>query len=141
MEWNTNENSFSLIRNKYGLLGIFPYRCIYNLLYKGAPPKPNWMKSLNISFTIIRMLEVAFIYFATACLAIILRLNKQLSKAGVFLYVIFPCIGAVLNILSIPTTGTFALTSYLSYIPAFSMLMPYLIAINLLAKSRNGIHT
>lgn len=101
----------------------------------GAPAKPVWMKSLDEAFTIIRMVEVAFIYLATAALAIALRLNNQLSKTVSLIYVIFAFLGAVLNTLPGTITGPLAIASYLSYIPAFTMLMPYLIGINLLAKS------
>ena len=103
----------------------------------GAPTKPEWIKSLDEAFTIVRMLEVAFIYFATAALSIALHLNKQLSKSGSLIYVIFACCGAILNMLPAKITGPLAIASYLSYIPAFTMLMPYLIAVNLLAKSNN----
>ena len=106
----------------------------------GAPVKPEWIKSLDEAFITIRMLEVAFIYFATAALSIALRLNKQLSKSGALIYVIFACLGAILNMLQVKITGPLAIASYLSYIPAFTMLMPYLIAVNLLAKPNNTLN-
>lgn len=102
-----------------------------------APAKPAWIKSLDEAFIIIRMIEVAFIYLATAALSVALKLNQQLSKTAMILYVIFACLGAVLNILPGTITGPLAIASYLSYIPAFTMLMPYLIAVNLLYKSTN----
>jgi len=101
----------------------------------GAPAKPVWMKSLDEAFTIIRMVEVALIYLATAALSIALRLSKHLSKVGSLLYVIFSCLGALLNILPCSMTGPLAIANYLSYIPAFTLLMPYLMAVNLLGKS------
>jgi hypothetical protein len=101
----------------------------------GSPAKPSWMKSIDQVFTIIRMVEVALFYLATACLSVALRLNNQLSKAGSLIYVVLACLGALLNVLPSTIEGPLAIASYLSYIPAFTMLMPYLIAVNLLAKS------
>ncbi|MGV3704736.1 MAG: hypothetical protein ACO1NU_05095 [Arcticibacter sp.] len=41
----------------------------------------------------------------------------------------------LLNLLPGSMTGPLAIANYLSYIPAFTLLMPYLIAVNLSAKS------
>jgi hypothetical protein len=100
----------------------------------GAPAKPGWMKPLGEIVNIIRMTEVALIYFATAALAIALRLAKRLSKTGSVFYVIFACLGALLNLLPDSISGPLGIAHYLSAIPAYTLLMPYLIAVNLLAK-------
>lgn len=120
--------------------GYFVTNVFVTYSVEGAPAKPSWLKSIATAFTIIRMVEVALIYFATAALSTALRLAKQLSKAGSLLYVIFACLGAVLNMLPDTLSGPLAIANYLSYIPAFTLLMPYLIAINLLAKSGSNIH-
>jgi hypothetical protein len=104
---------------------------------KDAPAKPAWLTSLGEVFTIIRMTEVALIYAATAALAYSLRLTGHLSKAGSFLYILFSCLGALLNLLPGNLPGPLAIANYLSYIPAFTLLMPYLIAVNLLNKPGN----
>ncbi|QHT67350.1 hypothetical protein GXP67_12250 [Rhodocytophaga rosea] len=115
--------------------GYFLTNVFVTYSIEGAPAKPAWMKPLDEAFTIIRMVEVAFIYLATAALATALRLSKQFSKAASYTYVIFACLGALLNLLPVTITGPLAIANYLSYIPAFTMLMPYFIGINLLAKS------
>ncbi|MBO9657723.1 MAG: hypothetical protein J7527_02770 [Chitinophagaceae bacterium] len=104
-----------------------------------ANAKPAWLIPLGEVFTIIRMTEVALFYFATAALSSALRLTGHLSKPASFLYILFSCLGALFNLLPGTLSGPLAVANYLSYIPAFTLLMPYLIAINLLYKSGNNI--
>lgn len=102
---------------------------------KDATAKPAWLMPLDDIFTIIRMTEVALIYAATAALSYALRLTGSLSKAGSLLYILFSCLGALLNLLPGTLSGPLAIANYLSYIPAITLLMPYLMAVNLLNKS------
>ena len=113
----------------YFLTDIF---CTYSA--PGAPVKPDWLKTAADIFIIIRMTEVALIYLCTPAFAIALCINKKLSKASSTIYVVCGFLGAMLNLLPITVTGPLAIANYLSYIPAFTLLMPYLIAINLLRK-------
>lgn len=107
---------------------------------EGTTVKPAWYIPLAEIFTIIRMTEVALIYLATATLCYALRLTGDLSKAGSFLYIFFSCLGALLNLLPGTLSGPLAIANYLSYIPAFTLLMPYMIAINLLNISGEPRH-
>jgi hypothetical protein len=100
----------------------------------GAPARPLWLKPLGEIFTVIRMTEVTLIYLATAAFALALRYAGRLSKAAGVAYLLFACLGAILNLLPAAVKGPLAIANYLSYIPAFTMLMPYLIAVNLLRK-------
>ena len=120
--------------------GYFLTNSFINYPSKGANAKPAWMISLDEVFTMIRMVEVALIYLATATLSYALRLAGYLSKASAFLYILFSCLGALLNLLPDTISGPLAAAHYVSYIPAFTLLMPYLIAVNLLNKSGN-LHT
>lgn len=118
--------------------GYFLTHTFIKYSIKGAGSKPAWMISLDEVFTVIRMTEVALIYFATAALSCALRLSGHLSKAGSFIYMLFSCLGALLNLLPGTLSGPLAVANYLSYIPAFTLLMPYLIAVNLLNKPGNS---
>jgi hypothetical protein len=100
----------------------------------GAAPKPEWLKTVAVIFTAIRMGEVSLIYIGTAAFALALRSINYLSKTGSFIYVLFSCLGALLNLLPGSVTGPLAIANYLSYIPAFTLLMPYIIAINIARK-------
>jgi hypothetical protein len=101
-----------------------------------APAKPAWLKQLSDLFTLIRMIEVCLIYLSTAAFALALRYDDRLSKTSSSLYVLFACLAAVFNLLPPSVTGLLAIANYLSYIPAFTLLMPYLIAVNLLWKGK-----
>jgi hypothetical protein len=101
--------------------------------------KPAWLKPLSDVFTVIRMIEVALIYLATAAFALAFRRIGWLSKAGSRAYILLACLGAILNLLPETVAGPLAIANYLSYIPAFTLLMPYLIAVNLLHKPANSL--
>lgn len=101
------------------------------------PSKPHWISTLGDVFSIIRMVEVALFYLATALLAAAFKLTGQLSNKTAVIYIVFSILGALLNLIPGTVTGPLAIASYLSYIPAFTMLMPYLIAVNILAKPRS----
>lgn len=102
--------------------------------------KPKWRSSLSNLFLVVRMAEVALFYLATAALAIALQKADQLTKASKNVYVVLALLGASLNLLPNSLKGPIAIASYLSYIPAFTMLMPYLITLNLALKSSNNKH-
>jgi hypothetical protein len=100
----------------------------------GAPVKPAWLIPLGEVFTTIRMAEVTLIYLTTAAFAFALRNAGWLSKTSSSTYILFACLGAIFNLLPGSVKGPLAIVNYLSYIPAFTLLMPYLIAVNLLRK-------
>lgn len=104
----------------------------YNTI--GGPTKPHWIGTLGEVFTIVRMIEVTLIYLATAAFAIALRLSGRFSKTGSRIYIFCCCLGASFNLVPGTLLGPLAIANYLSYIPAFTLLMPYLMALNLLIK-------
>ncbi|MFD0767276.1 hypothetical protein ACFQZI_20640 [Mucilaginibacter lutimaris] len=100
----------------------------------GAPAKPGWLKTVSEVFLVIRMIEVLLIYLSTAAFILALRIVNHLSKPSTYVYVFFCCLGAFLNLLPNSIKGPLAIANYLSYIPAFTLLMPYLLAVNLNRK-------
>ncbi|MBL4677556.1 MAG: hypothetical protein JKY70_15345 [Mucilaginibacter sp.] len=98
------------------------------------PAKPLWLKTLSDVFTYVRMIEVALIYLATAVIAIALLTSKLISKPGAACYIAFACLGALFNLLPQNSSGPLSIPAYLSIIPAFTLLMPYLIGVNLIYK-------
>lgn len=114
--------------------GYFLTNIFIKYAAKDATAKPAWLMPLDEIFIIIRMTEVALIYAATAALSYALRLAGHLTKAGSLLYILFSSFGALLNLLPGTLSGPLAIANYLSYIPAFTLLMPYLIVVNVLNK-------
>lgn len=96
--------------------------------------RPEWHKTLGVIATGVRMTEVALIYLATAALARALLLAERLSNTSALIYIGFSFMLAVLNFLPSSASGLLAILNYLSYIPAFTLLIPYLIAVNLFLK-------
>ena len=103
--------------------------------------RPEWHKTLGAIFTGVRMTEVALIYLATAAMARALSLAGRLSKTSALIYIGLACVLAVLNFLPSSVSGLLAILNYLSYIPAFTLLMPYLIAVNLYFKMESESQT
>jgi hypothetical protein len=114
--------------------GYFQTHVFITYGLQGAVEKPAWLKSLADGFTLLRMAEVALIYLATAVLALALKHNDLLSKSASRVYVVLACLAAVLNLLPGSINGPLAIANYLSYVPAFTLLMPYIIALNLVRK-------
>ncbi|EOR94532.1 hypothetical protein ADIARSV_2378 [Arcticibacter svalbardensis MN12-7] len=98
--------------------------------------KPEWVKLLGEAFTLIRMIEVALIYLSTAAFALALRVSRILSKGSCIAYVTVACLCSLFNFLPGSVPAPLNVINYLSYIPAFTLLMPYLIAINILRKQK-----
>ena len=94
--------------------------------------RPAWVESLDSVLSNIRMFEVALFYLSTAFIAVALRSARQLSKRAAILYVAVACLATVLNLLPSSIHGPLAIASYVSYIPAITMLMPYFIAVDFL---------
>lgn len=115
--------------------GFFLTKVFTKYTQLGAPPKPDWLKILGVAFVVIRMIEVALIYLASALMAFSLRLGKLFSKTVVMLYICFALTAALLNFLPPDLSGPLAIANYLSYIPAFTLLLPYLMAVNLAATT------
>jgi hypothetical protein len=100
----------------------------------GTLKRPDWHQQLADVFTVVRMTEVSLIYLATAALAIAMKLAGKISNAGASVYLSVAIAGALLNLLPGSVKGPVAIASYLSYIPAFTLLMPYLIIVNAVYK-------
>ncbi|MFD0792734.1 hypothetical protein ACFQZX_03840 [Mucilaginibacter litoreus] len=100
----------------------------------GHPVKPGWIRSVGDVFTVVRMTEVTLIYLATAAMSFALYLAKLLSKKSTVSYITFACLGTVFNLLPASVGGPLAVAAYLSIIPAITLLMPYLLGVNLLYR-------
>jgi hypothetical protein len=106
-----------------------------------APDKPPFIQTASDIFTTVRMIEVALVYLGTAAFAHALGRSGWLNRVASYVYIFFCFLGAILNLLPATLPEPLATASYVSYIPAITLLMPYLIAINLLKKSHSNLKT
>lgn len=104
--------------------------------YPGPGPtsRPAWLQTVSDCFTIVRMIEVTFIYLCTAAFAYAIQGSGKLSPTSCKIYVLFCFLGIILNILPNNLPEPLATANYVSYIPAITLLMPYLMAVNLAKK-------
>ncbi len=116
--------------------GFFLTNVFVKYAQPGAPAKPNWLQTVSSAFTVVRMTEVTLIYLGTAVFAYALNRSGHLSRLASSIYIFFCCLGAILNLLPAGLPAPLAIASYVSYIPAITLLMPYLIGVNLLNKAK-----
>jgi hypothetical protein len=100
----------------------------------GAPAQPGWVKTVSDAATIIRVTEIDLFYLATAAFAVALMAAGMLSKVAGRIYVICAISGAILNLLPDSIPPPLAIPIYIAGIPAYTLLMPYLIAVNIWRK-------
>lgn len=102
----------------------------------GAAAKPAWLKPLATIFTGVRMTDMSLIYLATAAFVLALKASGYMSGTASRIYVAFACLGAVCNLLPDNAPGFLSVMGYLSAIPAYALLMLYLVSVNLLTKEK-----
>jgi len=104
----------------------------------GALPKPAWVKPVSEVVTIIRIIEIELVYLATAAFAIALIGASLLSKTAGRIYIIFAVLGVLLNLLPDSSPSPLDIAVYLSGIPAYTLLMLYLMAVNIWKRGANA---
>jgi hypothetical protein len=116
--------------------GFFLTNVFVKYSHPGAPARPDWLQTVSTVFTVVRMVEVTLIYCGTAVFAYALNRAGHLSRLASAIYIFFCCLGATLNLLPADLPTPLAIANYVSYIPAITLLMPYLIGVNLLNKAK-----
>ncbi|GGN03625.1 hypothetical protein GCM10010967_43010 [Dyadobacter beijingensis] len=114
--------------------GFFLTNVFVKYSQPGAPARPDWLQTVSTAFTAVRLIEVTLIYCGTAVFAYALSRSGHLSRLASRIYIFFCCLGAILNLLPASLPAPLAIANYVSYIPAITLLVPYLIGVNLLAK-------
>jgi hypothetical protein len=116
--------------------GFFLTNVFVKYSQPGAPAKPDWLQTVSSAFTVVRMIEVTLIYCGTAVFAYALSRSGHLSRLASSIYIFFCCLGVILNLLPASLPAPLAIANYVSYIPAITLLMPYLIGLNFLNKAK-----
>lgn len=116
--------------------GFFLTNVFVRYSQPGAPAKPDWLQTVSSAFTVVRMIEVTLIYCGTAVFAYALSRSGHLSQLASSIYIFFCCLGAILNLLPAGLHAPLAIANYVSYIPAITLLMPYLIGVNFLNRDK-----
>ncbi|TLV02873.1 hypothetical protein [Dyadobacter luticola] len=114
--------------------GFFLTNVFVKYSQPGAPSKPDWLQTVSTAFTAVRMVEVTLIYLGTAVFAYALSRSGHLSRLASSVYIFFCCLCALLNLLPANLPAPLSIANYVSYIPAITLLMPYLIGVNFLSK-------
>ncbi|TLU99514.1 hypothetical protein [Dyadobacter luticola] len=118
--------------------GFFLTNVFVKYSQPGAPAEPDWLQTLSTAFTVVRMAEVTLIYLGTAMFAYALSRSGHLSRLASSIYIFFCCLGALLNLLPANLPAPLVIANYVSYIPAITLLMPYVIGVNLLRKTKKS---
>ncbi|WP_285545517.1 hypothetical protein [Dyadobacter frigoris] len=103
---------------------------------QGTAGKPAWLQTVSSCFTVVRLIEVSLIYLVTAAFAYAIKSSGKLNPTACRIYTLFSILGIILNILPNNLPEPLTTANYVSYIPAITLLMPYLMAVNLL-KNQN----
>lgn len=115
--------------------GFFLTNVFVEYTQPGAPAKPEWLQTVSRVFTVVRMIEVSLIYLGTATFTYVLGVSGRINRLACSIYIFFCFLGAILNLLPAGLAEPFATANYVSYIPAITLLMPYLIGVNLLQRA------
>jgi hypothetical protein len=105
----------------------------------GAPVKPAWFKLLMTVFNGIRMIDASLIYIATAAFILSLKAAGFLSATASRVYVAFACLGVICSLLPDNAPGFLSVAGYLLTIPAYVLLLLYLMTVNLFTKEVTGL--
>lgn len=116
--------------------GFFLTNVFVKYSQAGAPVKPSWLQTVSEVFMVVRMIEVTLIYLGTAAFAYSISESGRLTHYRFVIYLFFCVLGAILNMLPANMPEPLATANYVSYIPAITLLMPYLMAVNLLYISK-----
>ena len=99
--------------------------------------KPGWIQTVSVSFTVVRLIEVTLLYLGTAAFAYAIKKSGKLNPTACKIYALFCILGIILNLLPGNLPEPLATANYVSYIPAITLLIPYLMAVNLLKNANN----
>lgn len=105
-------------------------------LFVAAPAekRPDWYLVMREFFFSIGLVEVGVTYLATAAFAASLKKSGWFTRGACNAYIAFSIVGFLLNLIPPSFPEPLATLSYVVAIPAFSLIMPYLMGINLLIK-------
>jgi len=99
---------------------------------------PEWFLPTYQLFVLIAITEAALTYFATFLIVLALRKLNWLSKTSSSFYILFSLLAFVLIILAAFFPAIFQVGAALA-VPAFPLVMPYLIGVNLLRQVGNKL--
>ena len=116
--------------------GFFLTEVFHRYPSQGTAGKPGWLQNVSVSFTVVRSIEVTLIYLATAAFAYAVKKSGKLKPTACTIYALFCILGILLNLLPGNLPEPLATANYVSYIPAITLLMPYLMAVNLLRNAK-----
>jgi hypothetical protein len=102
-------------------------------------PRPDWYNTLKELLYMIGLVEVAFIYLATAAFAASLRKAGWFRPVPCRLYILFSLLGCILNCLPPSVPGPLGFIAYFVSIPAIPFVMPYLMGLNLLKRTGGAV--
>lgn len=105
--------------------------------FKKSADLPGWFFPLRDLFELIAIVEAALFYLATALFAVSLKKAGWLKPLACNIYVVVSIIGLILTSLPLDVPEPLATLGYLSSIPAFTVVMLYLMSINLLRRIGN----
>lgn len=99
---------------------------------------PDWFQPVKQLFGLISVTEVALTYLATLLIALAMNKTGWLSRTHSLVYFIFSLTAFIIIILSAFFTETLKIPGFAVSIPAFPLLMPYFIGVNLLRDIGNN---
>jgi hypothetical protein len=118
--------------------GFYLPEAFRSFLADATDRRPDWYLAVRSLFYVISCIEVALIYLSTIFFAMGLREARMLSDSGCRWYQIFGMLGAMLLLVPPSWPDLFSTLSYFAAIPAIPFVMPYLMGIQVLKKSRNA---
>lgn len=121
-------------------LGGFMIASIKSFVASGAPAnRPEWYIAAREQFAGNSFVEVAVTYLGTAAFAAAFQIVGWIRPAAARTYIVISFIGLACSLLPTSATGALGVASYLSSIPAFSLIMPYLMGVRLLTVAGQNL--
>ena len=118
--------------------GYYLPEAFRSFLSDETAPRPDWYLAVRSLFYVVSSVEVALLYLSTIFFALGLKEARMLSNSSCRWYQIFGMLGAVLVLVPQSWPGLFSTLSYFVAIPAIPFIMPYLMGIQVLKKTRNA---
>ncbi|UOE51207.1 hypothetical protein MTO98_08970 [Mucilaginibacter sp. SMC90] len=101
-----------------------------------ATKRPDWYGPVKSLFYMISITEVLLMYLGTVFFAVSLKVTGLFNPVVCRYYIFFGLTGMVLVVLPPSWPEPFKTVSYLVAVPAIAFIMPYLIGVHLLKKTK-----
>lgn len=101
--------------------------------------RPDWYLPLRTLFSAVSFVEVGATWLAGAAFAASIRKAGWVKPVTARIYILFSILGFACSLLPTDAPGALNVLSYLSSIPAVSLIIPHLMGVNIIRRAGQNI--